>query len=388
MKLVLARRGIRIAVLAGVVGFAGSFTQFAPAAPVVGEPGSTTAEPAETPPAAATTQARSNEAISKELDETMGKLQPLIGNVAALSDKSQRDKITGEAVPLARKMVGLLGELNLPNVPQAKEQIRATQNRFLVLLYVLGDKDATEKLKAAAGSKDATESLHAKSSLVQGDWILAGKDAKAQEKLAAQIEELDKANPADNQLTFVTFTMKQSAATPELRDRLENAACAMSSEVAVQLKDMVERTKKIKAHEAKPVVIAGKDLDGKDFSTEGWKGKVILVDFWATWCGPCRAELPRVKKMYADYHAKGLEVLGVSNDYSGQALKDYVKSEQMPWPQIFDEGAAKSQKWHPVTLGFDIQGIPVMFLIDKKGILRTVEARETMEDLIPKMLAE
>jgi len=60
----------------------------------------------------------------------------------------------------------------------------------------------------------------------------------------------------------------------------------------------------------------------------------------------------------------------------------------MPWPQLFDADAAKNQQWNPITAGFGIDGIPTMFLIDKKGVCRTVTARENMEDLIPKLLAE
>jgi peroxiredoxin len=113
------------------------------------------------------------------------------------------------------------------------------------------------------------------------------------------------------------------------------------------------------------------------------------VDFWATWCGPCREELPRVKKAYADFHDKGLEVLGVSNDYKADDLTKFVAADPaMPWPQLFDPAAAAQHKWHPITEGFGINGIPMMFLIDKKGVLRTVEARENFEEEIPKLLAE
>jgi thiol-disulfide isomerase/thioredoxin len=338
--------------------------------------------------AGAAPQARTDEAVSKDLDATMTRLQPLLGGPTTLEDKSRREAIAPEAVPLARKMLQLFDELKLPDVPDAKEQIADMKSRFLVVLYVLGDKETSEKLKASAAGGDAAVSLHARANLLQGDWTLAGKDSAAQAKLADEVEKLAKANPKDDQLTFTAFIMSRTAKTPELRQRLETAASAMTSSLAPELKEMLEQIKKIKTLEAKPVVIAGKDLEGKDFSTEGWKGKVVLVDFWATWCGPCREELPRVKKMYADYHGKGLEVLGISNDFSGEALRKYVKAEEMPWPEIFDEAAAKGGKWHPVTHGFGINSIPIMFLIDKKGVLRTVEARDSMEDLIPKMLAE
>jgi thiol-disulfide isomerase/thioredoxin len=143
------------------------------------------------------------------------------------------------------------------------------------------------------------------------------------------------------------------------------------------------------AFENKPCVISGTKPDGTKFTTADWKGKVVLIDFWATWCGPCLGELPHVKKMYATYHDKGLEILGVSNDYTAGALTKFLADKpDMPWPQLFDAAAAAKQQWNPITQGFGINGIPTMFLIDKKGILRSVSARENMDDLIPKLLAE
>jgi peroxiredoxin len=96
-----------------------------------------------------------------------------------------------------------------------------------------------------------------------------------------------------------------------------------------------------------------------------------------------------VKKAYADFHDKGLEILGVSNDYSADELKSFIaKDPQMPWPQLFDAQAAGKQEWNPITTGFGIDGIPTMFLIDKKGVVRSVTARENFEEMIPKLLAE
>ena len=82
-------------------------------------------------------------------------------------------------------------------------------------------------------------------------------------------------------------------------------------------------------------------------------------------------------------------MLGVSNDYTVEDLTKFVAADPaMPWPQLLDTAAAAKKEWNPITSGYGINGIPTMFLIDKKGVCRTVEARENFEELIPKMLAE
>jgi len=68
-----------------------------------------------------------------------------------------------------------------------------------------------------------------------------------------------------------------------------------------------------------------KDVQGKPFNLAGYKGKVVLIDFWATWCGPCVAELPKVLKAYEKYHPKGFEILGISLDKDEKALTDFTK---------------------------------------------------------------
>ena len=140
--------------------------------------------------------------------------------------------------------------------------------------------------------------------------------------------------------------------------------------------------------ENRPLVLTGNTIDGADFSTAAWRGKVILVDFWAVWCAPCVGELPRVQKLYGEFHGKGLEVLGVSNDYDNVALKKFIAEKKLAWPELFDPVAAAKQQWNPVTRRLGIEGLPAMFLIDRRGICRTVSARSELEILIPKLLAE
>ena len=134
-----------------------------------------------------------------------------------------------------------------------------------------------------------------------------------------------------------------------------------------------------------PLVIKMPRADGTAFSSETLKGKVILVDIWATWCGPCVKELPRVVKIYQQYHDQGLEVLSISCDHKAEDLTKFLASHKdITWTQLYDP---KTPGWDAAK-PFGVLSIPKMFLIDKKGIVRTVEAREKMDEMIPKLLAE
>ncbi len=105
------------------------------------------------------------------------------------------------------------------------------------------------------------------------------------------------------------------------------------------------------------------DLDGKPISIAAYKGKVVLVDFWATWCGPCVAELPTVLKAYEKYHDKGFEIIGISLDSDKEKLTSFIKQKNMPWQQFFD-----GKGWQNKLAGqYGINSIPATYLLDKDG---------------------
>ncbi len=130
--------------------------------------------------------------------------------------------------------------------------------------------------------------------------------------------------------------------------------------------------------------IVANDYQGRPFRLDAFKGKFVLIDFWATWCPPCIAELPRMQSAYAKFNARGLEIVSISLDETPEAVFDFVKARKIPWRQIHNATCGSD-----VVALYGVSNIPSTFLIDPSGKIIRIELRgpeleRTLEKLLPK----
>ena len=177
--------------------------------------------------------------------------------------------------------------------------------------------------------------------------------------------------------------LKQSGNTARYQALLQKLATDPQPEVAAMANQAIAAQKKLADLKSKPVDLKYTALDGTAVDLSKMRGKVVLIDFWATWCGPCVGEVPNVVAAYTKYHSQGFEIMGVSLDQDKDKVLSFTKAHGMVWPQYFDGLGWKNA----VSTSFGIDSIPAMWLVGKDGMLITTNARADLAGQVEKALA-
>jgi thiol-disulfide isomerase/thioredoxin len=217
----------------------------------------------------------------------------------------------------------------------------------------------------------------------------------APEKKAVSFEDIIKApdaKPATKSQASALYVLKGAEAVEsseaDTAAWLAKADKHLKDYPAEKMNKAVEgKIKSIKATadlKTKPLELKFTAVDGREVDVSKLQGKVVLIDFWATWCGPCVAELPNVLKAYKELHPKGFEIVGISLDSDKAKLEGFVKEKGMEWPQFFDGRGWQNE----ISSKYGINSIPAMWLLNKKGMVVSTNARGTLEETVTKLLAE
>ncbi len=275
-----------------------------------------------------------------------------------------------------------------PEDPRAK-MARMHELQLLDAAVQLGATNALAKLEAVetdrlkeAGTGEEERFAIRMSAAQRKASALAENDMKAaRASMKQSAQELAKEFPSRVEPFGVLLSLAEEESPEEARATAQSLmATNVPAPIRESAKAMLARMDMV----GKPLELKFAALDGRQVDLSGMRGKVVLVDFWATWCGPCVQELPNVKAAYEKLNPKGFEILGVSFDEKKEELTRFVTDQKMTWPQYFD-----GKGWgNELGQRFGIEGIPAMWLVDKKGVLRDMNAREGLEERVAKLLAE
>ncbi len=223
----------------------------------------------------------------------------------------------------------------------------------------------------AAQGANADELITSLQGLLAGKY-LGSIEFNLAKEIAGKLESLDQTGPA-----LAAYNALGNSFGGE----------GMPRPIVDETKSRVESAERRLAIIGKPLEIAGTLIDETQFQWSDYRGKIVLIDFWATNCGRCVEELPNVKANYEKYHDKGFEVVGISLDDEKAHVTALLKEQNIPWKCLFSHDKSHTGWEHPLATKYGIFSLPVVLLVNQQGNVVTMNARgERLGELLAKML--
>lgn len=278
---------------------------------------------------------------------------------------------------MALAQMDLIAEhMKLPGAPVAKDTVRQLE-------AIAVDKEAPKEVRAQASFIAITESFPSGPDAPFDYATLDGK-IKAFEKAFGDFS-FDGSQPAIFMLREQELeVLKMAGGKADYNALLKTLSGDSHPELVAMAQRQIAQDKRIAELETKPFDLKFTAVDGTKVDVSQMRGKVVLIDFWATWCGPCVAEMPEVVDAYQKLHGQGFEIIGISLDQDKSALLSFIKQNGIAWPQYFDGKGFDNV----VSKALGIDMIPTMWLIDRKGMLVNTEVRGNLVGSVKKLLAK
>jgi len=346
--------------------------------------------------------AADNFEIPAEL-QTVEQLFSFVEEIASTEPEGQTEqamiahhqKIANTVIHVADKV------LSIEPTDQEAMQGYSFKLQALRMLQELGDADAAKLFsevidEARADSRPEVAAVGIKFFAETGfsNWgTSSGEDQEALLDAIAKYVTQSGSGIEQLQLTMTVVDFLGDRQDDELAKRLLNALLpgfqeSEDEQVQANLSSLEGVTRRINLP-GQEMELAGTLLDETPLDWSSYRGKVVLVDFWATWCGPCRAEVPNVIKLYHAYHDKGFDVLGISLDNTAEDAKLYIEQADIPWATMFSTNEDEHSWNHPMAVYYGISGIPRAILVDRDGKVVSMNARgKELARLLRKMLGE
>ena len=240
----------------------------------------------------------------------------------------------------------------------------------------------TELSKADRSDRDAYHALYAEFRNRYGETMKAYAEAKAAASVGCV-----KAHPECEAAAIQYMFYKNDASLEEMESVYETFTPTVQK--SFLCKPLAEEITALKATSpgAQAPDFTLKDREGKDVTMSSLRGSYLIIDFWASWCGPCRAGMPAMKELYARYHDKGLEILGVSDDSDHDKWTAALDEDQLPWINVVDEFPSKSRSARVIS-SYGVHYIPSYFLLDRDGKVIGKMSHDEIEAKLAELLGE